>query len=73
MKQKEARVLAGLQEIKGSPEMHLIRELLQCLLDEAKENLITCEPATCGRLQGQAEAYRTLLRRLDRRPLGPTT
>jgi hypothetical protein len=47
-------------------EVQSIKRWIQHLLDEAKDALISADTASVGRLQGQADAYKKLLRRLDR-------
>lgn len=62
----EATLLTEIRKLHGSPELGLFKKWLEALLEGSKEELVTCPPNALDRVQGEALAYRNMLRKLDR-------
>lgn len=65
-KARQERAAKELHERRGTHEVHTTLELLNLLLEGAKNNLLTCEPNEFIRLQGEAQAYDKLIRLITR-------
>ena len=63
---REDEVLAEITKIIRGPEVGLVAKWLTILIEEAKESLVMADPEAIPRLQGQAQAYKKMLRRLER-------
>jgi len=62
----EQALLNEIAKLRGSAELNLFRKWLTALLEGTKDELVTCPPASLEKLQGEAHAYRNMLRRIER-------
>lgn len=58
-----------LQSRAASQEYQLFKEWLTLMLEDAKNNLVTCEAEVFQRQQGEAKAYQQLIRQMERKSL----
>lgn len=65
-KAKQESLVRNLQERRGTADVHMMLELLDMLLEGAKNNLLTCVENEFNRLQGEAQAYDKLIRLITR-------
>lgn len=65
-KAKQDQAVRLLHEHRGTFEVQTTLELLNLLLEAAKNNLLTCDPNAFNRLQGEAQAYDKLIRLITR-------
>lgn len=65
-KVRQDQAAKELHERRGTHEVRTALELLEMLLEGAKNNLLTCEQNEFNRLQGEAQAYDKLIRLITR-------
>lgn len=65
-RQRAMELEKALQGHRDSPELKMVRQLLEYNLERVKTTLLTAMPETICRLQGEGEAYRTLARVFSR-------
>ena len=68
-KQRQETLIQQLKDRAGSFEVQTTIELLQVMLDGAKNNLLTCTGNDFNRVQGEAQTYDKLIRLLTRQSL----
>jgi hypothetical protein len=68
-RKKQEELAADLRRRRETHEIHAVLTLLASLYEDVKESLVTCQPDTCARLQGEAQAYKRLTNLLTRDPL----
>lgn len=65
-RETEAELLTEISKLLGSPEIILIRKWIETLYEEAKDNLVNCDHDALSRIQAEAQAYKNILRKLQR-------
>lgn len=63
----------NIQARQSSYEVQQFVELLQLLLEDAKESLVACTSEDFHRVQGEAQTYDKILRMLNRLPIKTLT
>ena len=65
-KAKRGELLRAFQARKGHPEYQVVVDLVEGLLEDTKQSLVTAAPDQFMLKQGEARAYDTLLKMLTR-------
>ena len=65
-KRRKQELVSSLQKRKDQPEFLWFRELVEGMAEEAVNSLVDTTPELMLRFQGRAQAYKELLRLLER-------
>jgi len=65
-KRRQQDVVDGLRQRLPPHEIQQIAKLMDLLLEDAKNNLLTCNPADFQKMQGEAQAYKRVADMLTR-------
>lgn len=60
------KLVENIQTRQSTYEIQQVVELLECLLEMAKEELVTCSLENFPRVQGETQTYDKILRLLNR-------